>query len=125
MGNVTVIWHDEKQHTVRCVFEGQWTWEQAHAAVNTLKEMVHEHERVFLIVVRQNTHIRRDDIAINLLHIIRALPSNLEVTYLVGFTSLAKVMIDAMNLAGFAKNFHYVRTLAEAESLIKEKQNST
>jgi hypothetical protein len=122
MGNVTIGWHDEQQQTVRCVFEGQWTWEQAHAAAVALKELVHDKERVYLIVLRQNTHIRRDDIAINLLHLIRALPTNLADSYLVGFTSLAKVMIDAMNLAGFAKTFHYVRTLAEAERLINEKQ---
>jgi hypothetical protein len=122
MGSVTIKWQDDQRRTVSCVFEGQWTWEQAHTAAGEFKLMVHDKARVYLIVTRQNTHIRRDDIAINLLHLIRSLPANLEDTYLVGFTSLAKVMIDAMNLAGFAKKFHYVRTLAEAEALINEKR---
>ncbi len=122
MGSVTLQWHDDHQHIAVCVFEGQWTWEQAHAAVTEFSTMAQGKQRVYLIVMRKNTHIRRDDIAINLLHIIRALPTNMETAYLVGFTSLAKVMVEAMNLAGFAKNLRFVRTLPEAETLISEKQ---
>lgn len=117
---ITIEWDTVGFQTLVCTFEGSWDWQEAGTALDQLKVMAESVEKANLIVLRQNTRIRRDEIVQNLLDLLRNLPSNLDLIVIIGASAFAQTMIEALKGVGMVKNILFAQTLEEARVLLKQ-----
>jgi hypothetical protein len=57
--SIDLYWDNDDQTVMLAEFNGRWTWDELYAALNTIKKMSQERERVFgaIIDVRDGLHI--------------------------------------------------------------------
>ncbi|MCU0515020.1 MAG: hypothetical protein MUE40_20890 [Anaerolineae bacterium] len=120
---ITVSWYQEAPAVLRLHFEGLWTWDEMHAAHETMDALLDEHAYPVALIY---DFLAAGSLPPNALSGIRSLnrnphPHSAE-TYLVGLNTFYRLMIDTYRkVYGNFANRHAVipcSTLAEALSHI-------
>lgn len=119
---ITLEWDGADRSVVKCTFEGSWTWDEAHAALDRLAAMVADSERVWLIILREQTRLRHEDVVTNLRRVITVLPPHVEMTVIVGASVFATLMIEALGRVGIGPNIRFAESLEEAREMIAARQ---
>lgn len=121
---IELNWDEDIENTIVAVFEGAWTWGDANAALDELREMTVGYDTINLIVDNRRTQVRPGDIIGNIRNLIGGLPKSISFVAMVRTTTIARMMIDVLKHAGLARNIVYVSSVNEAREHILRRERS-
>jgi hypothetical protein len=119
-------WDDSEQTIIRCESEGHWTWEEYHAALDQVVEMMRGvNRRVDLInVERPGASIPPGSPTSHFKRSTKILPANLGINVVVIASSVGRMMASVMKLmpGNDMDSIRLVRDLEQAYALIAEER---
>jgi hypothetical protein len=121
---IRVSWHNEEKTIVLLSFEpGEYTWEELHATYHEVWEMItaQPHTVHLFNDVRKEKYRPPGNVLGNYRRIDSGKPSNLGITYVIGVTSLGKLLSEVFTKAMRTQNkLRFVKDIEEAEGLVAE-----
>jgi hypothetical protein len=120
-----VYWSDAEHTIIQCDSEGFWTWEDYHAAVDKMVEMMRgvPHRVDIINYIKENSSKPKGASQSHFQRAIKLFPPNLVMHILVTKNMLARAMVALWRTirgSNLADSIYLVASVAEAYTLIQE-----
>jgi hypothetical protein len=103
---IEIVWDDDEKTVMRHIYQKQYTWEEVHNSVRTMKEMVPNAERTFALII-DLTNCRAfpsGSFTTHLRSLGAEMPKNIRPMFIVGDSLMLKVMQRVMQTLPVRKN---------------------
>lgn len=124
---IHTFWHNDEKTIVRYDFEGHWTWEEFHAAVNRVHDMMETvlHQRVDGIIDLTRSAMIPSGSLVHFRTGSAKAAANWGISVLVTTSTFINVFGDTIRrmLPNLASRYFVVKTVEEALQLIEEQRH--